>query len=33
MISGEDMAFLKNIAQIEDYGQASMFPVYGGKLG
>ncbi len=33
VISDEDMAFLKNIAQIEDYGQASMFPVYGGKLG
>ncbi|MCB8988738.1 MAG: aldo/keto reductase, partial [Ardenticatenaceae bacterium] len=33
VISDEDMAFLKNMEQIEDYGQASMFPVYGGKLG
>ena len=33
VISDEDMAFLKDIAQIEDYGEASMFPVYGGKLG
>ncbi len=31
-ISGEDMEFLKNMRQIEDYGDASMFPVYGGKL-
>ncbi len=33
VISDEDMDFLKNIKQIEDYGDASMFPVYGGKLG
>lgn len=33
VISDEDMAFLKNMEQIEDYGEASMFPVYGGKLG
>ena len=33
VISDEDMEFLKNIEQIENYGEASMFPVYGGKLG
>jgi diketogulonate reductase-like aldo/keto reductase len=33
VISDEDMDFLKNMEQIEDYGEASMFPVYGGKLG
>ena len=33
VISDEDMEFLKNMDQIEDYGSASMFPVYGGKLG
>jgi diketogulonate reductase-like aldo/keto reductase len=32
IISDEDMEFLKNIDQIKDYGQVSMFPVYGGKL-
>jgi diketogulonate reductase-like aldo/keto reductase len=32
VISDEDMVFLKNIDQIENYGEASMFPVYGGKL-
>lgn len=32
VISDEDMEFLKNIDQIENYGDASMFPVYGGKL-
>jgi len=32
VISKEDMEFLKNIPQIKDYGNASMFPVYGGKL-
>ena len=31
-ISAEDMDILKNIEQIKDYGEASMFPVYGGKL-
>ena len=33
VISDEDMDFLKNMEQIEDYGSASMFPVFGGKLG
>ena len=33
VISDEDMDFLKNMEQIEDYGSASMFPVYGGRLG
>ena len=32
VISDGDMAFLKNMKQIEDYGDASIFPVYGGKL-
>jgi diketogulonate reductase-like aldo/keto reductase len=32
VISDEDMEFLKNMEQIEDYGSASRFPVYGGKL-
>lgn len=32
VISESDMDFLKNMKQIEDYGEASMFPVYGGKL-
>ena len=31
-ISTEDMELLKNLKQIENYGEASMFPVYGGKL-
>lgn len=31
-ISDKDMEILKNIDQIEDYGEASMFPVYGGKI-
>ncbi len=31
-ISFEDMDFLKNLKSIENYGEASMFPVYGGKL-
>lgn len=30
-ISEEDMSFLKNMAPIKDYGEASMFPVYSGK--
>jgi diketogulonate reductase-like aldo/keto reductase len=30
-ISGEDMEILKNMEPIEDYGEASKFPVYGGK--
>lgn len=32
IISNEDMEFLKNMEQIEDYGDASKFPVYGGIL-
>jgi len=31
-ISDEDMKFWKNMDQIKDYGDASMFPVYGGKM-
>ncbi len=31
-ISEKDMEFLKNVEQIKDYGNASMMPVYGGKL-
>ena len=31
IISDEDMEFLKNIQQIEDYGEASKFAVFGGK--
>lgn len=31
-ISSEDMKLLLNLKQIENYGEASMFPVYGGKL-
>jgi len=31
VISEQDMEFLKNMEQIKDYGDASMFPVYGGK--
>jgi diketogulonate reductase-like aldo/keto reductase len=30
-ISNEDMEVLKNMEQIKDYGDASMFPVYSGK--
>ena len=30
-IAEEDMAFLKNIEQIEDYGEHSKFPVFGKK--
>lgn len=32
VISDDDMNLLINIEQIEDYGDASMFPVYGGEL-
>jgi diketogulonate reductase-like aldo/keto reductase len=32
VITEEDMEFLKNVEQIKDYGNASMMPVYGGKL-
>ena len=31
VISDDDMETLKNMEQIEDYGSASMFPVYAGK--
>ncbi|WLR47323.1 aldo/keto reductase [Halobacillus litoralis] len=31
-ISDEDMDFLKNIETIKDYGEASVMPVFGGKL-
>ncbi len=31
-ISDADMEILKNIKKIENYGDAGMFPVYGGKL-
>ena len=30
--SAEDMESLKSMEQIEDYGDVSMFPVYGGVL-
>ncbi|MGN6193514.1 MAG: aldo/keto reductase [Ginsengibacter sp.] len=30
-ISEEDMEFLKNVKQIEDYGVSGKFPVFGGK--
>jgi len=31
-IAAEDLEVLKNIERIENYGAASMFPVYGGRL-
>ena len=31
-ISAEDMEVLKNFKKIENYGESSGFPVYGGKL-
>lgn len=31
VISEEDMEFLKNVEQIQDYGEHSKFPVYGTK--
>lgn len=31
-ISGADMEVLKNVKQIKNYGDASLFPVYGGKM-
>jgi diketogulonate reductase-like aldo/keto reductase len=31
-ISAEDMDILKDMEKIKDYGEASRFPVYGGKL-
>jgi diketogulonate reductase-like aldo/keto reductase len=30
-IAVADMETLKNVAPIKDYGEASMFPVYGGN--
>ncbi|MCB0074931.1 MAG: aldo/keto reductase, partial [Caldilineaceae bacterium] len=32
VISAADMDVLKNVPQIEDYGSASVMPVYGGEL-
>ena len=32
VISEEDMEFLKNMEQIEDYGEHSKFPVFGGEI-
>lgn len=32
VISDEDMESLKTIEKIEDYGEASLFPVFGGRL-
>jgi diketogulonate reductase-like aldo/keto reductase len=32
VISEEDMELLKHMERIKDYGDASIFPVYGGKL-
>ncbi len=32
VIEAEDMETLKNVEKIKDYGEASMMPVYGGKL-
>jgi diketogulonate reductase-like aldo/keto reductase len=32
VISAEDMVILKNMKKIDNYGTASMFPVYGGRL-
>lgn len=31
VIAADDMEFLKNVKQIEDYGAAGRFPVFGGK--
>lgn len=31
-IAKSDMDFLKNIEEIKDYGEAGIFPVYGGKM-
>lgn len=32
VISEDDMEFLKNVEVIKDYGEASVMPVFGGKL-
>lgn len=31
-ISDEDMKTLENVKKMTDYGQANLFPVYGGKI-
>lgn len=31
-ISAEDMEVLKHFKKIENYGDSSAFPVYGGKM-
>ncbi|GIN57343.1 hypothetical protein J8TS2_16620 [Lederbergia ruris] len=31
VISDEDMETLKNVEHIQDYGEHSFFPVFGGK--
>ena len=31
-ISAQDMEILKNVERIRNYGEVSLFPVYGGKL-
>ena len=31
-ISAQDMEILKNVERIRNYGEASLFPVYGGKM-
>lgn len=32
VISDEDMEILKSVQPVKDYGEANMFPVYGGKM-
>ena len=32
VISGEDMEILKKVEKIDNYGDSSFFPVFGGKL-
>lgn len=32
VISDDDMEILKNLEKIDNYGDSSFFPVYGGKL-
>ena len=32
MISDEDMEILKAVDKIDNYGDSSFFPVFGGKL-
>ncbi len=32
MISDEDMEILKKVDRIDNYGESSFFPVFGGKL-